>query len=133
MTPTTLTLRVSVRDSGLGIPQEKLETIFDAFVRAHESRQQVSGAKVRPIEGTGLGLAIVARLIHMQNGTLEVSSREGEGSCFTFTLPYKVSNMAALRGVEGSVETNVTAPLQQKESENAPQVGHQLRILAAEV
>jgi signal transduction histidine kinase len=77
-------LEVKVFDTGVGIPESQLPTIFEAFVRL-----EGSSLGRRPIEGTGLGLAIVARLMKLQGGTLKVTSTEGEGSCFTFTLPLK--------------------------------------------
>jgi hypothetical protein len=85
-----------------------------------------NGGKARPVEGTGLGLAIVARLIRMQNGTLEVSSDEGEGSCFSFTLPYEFSKQEVLRDDKDTETVSVA-------SKDVPIVNHQLRILAAEV
>ena len=70
---------VSVRDTGIGIPQEKLAHIFDNFSQAEESTTRKYG-------GTGLGLAITKRLVNIMGGTLEVESWVGEGSEFRFTL-----------------------------------------------
>ncbi len=69
-----------VADSGSGIAEDKLDIIFQKFRQVNPQ-----GHKHR---GTGLGLAITKELIELQQGTLAVSSREGEGSVFTFTLPY---------------------------------------------
>jgi signal transduction histidine kinase len=68
---------IAVRDTGEGIPQEYLPTLFGRFV-------QVGG---KPGGGTGLGLALVKRLVEAQGGQISVESRVGEGSAFTFTLP----------------------------------------------
>ncbi len=73
-------VRVSVRDHGIGIAPEFLPRIFRPFARAQ--RTGTSGEK-----STGLGLAIVQRVVEAHGGTIAVSSRLGEGSIFTVTLP----------------------------------------------
>ncbi|QIA65121.1 PAS domain-containing protein [Vibrio astriarenae] len=70
----------SIKDTGIGIPKDRIETIFDEFEQAEISTNRKYG-------GTGLGLAICYRLTKLMNGTLEVTSEEGVGSCFTFTIP----------------------------------------------
>ncbi|MBB4636283.1 MHYT domain-containing protein [Longimicrobium terrae] len=72
--------RISVRDTGRGIPPDKLEAIFEPFV-------QVDPALTRAAEGTGLGLAISRDLARAMEGDLVAVSQEGEGSTFTLTLP----------------------------------------------
>jgi signal transduction histidine kinase len=71
---------VYVRDTGRGIPADKLDAIFEPFV-------QVDPALTRAAEGTGLGLAISRDLARAMNGDLRVTSREDEGSVFTLVLP----------------------------------------------
>ncbi|HRY29444.1 MAG TPA: ATP-binding protein [Elusimicrobiota bacterium] len=73
---------VSVQDSGLGIPADQLEKIFDKF-------EQVKGAPrlTGQPKGTGLGLAIVKGLVELQGGKISVTSELQKGSCFTFTVP----------------------------------------------
>ena len=71
---------ISVRDSGIGIPRNEQERIFDAFF-------QVAGGRTRAQEGTGLGLALSRRLVELMGGTLTVSSRVGRGSTFAVRLP----------------------------------------------
>lgn len=81
-----LALRFSVRDTGIGIPQEKIEEIFTDFVQADESIARRFG-------GTGLGLGIARRLIRLLGGTIEVESKPGIGSLFWFTLPFAQPNV----------------------------------------
>jgi len=71
---------IRVRDTGIGIPADQLEAVFEPFV-------QVGRSLTRPAEGTGLGLAISRDLARGMGGDLAVQSREGEGSVFTLTLP----------------------------------------------
>jgi PAS domain S-box-containing protein len=73
-------VEVRVRDTGVGIPADKLATIFEPFV-------QVNSGYTRPSEGTGLGLSISRDLARAMGGDLLVESRDGEGSVFTLTLP----------------------------------------------
>lgn len=72
-----------VIDTGIGIAEEKLETIFESFSQADESVTRRYG-------GTGLGLAISKQLVELQNGTIQVSSSENNGTNFTFSIPYQV-------------------------------------------
>jgi len=77
-------LRVCVSDSGLGIPFEQQQKLFQKFEQVKGSRQQVKGAK-----GTGLGLAITRALVELHGGTIGVQSQPGNGSTFWFTIPLK--------------------------------------------
>jgi signal transduction histidine kinase len=72
--------RISVSDSGIGIPKEEQEAIFREFYQAGTTTEGVR-------EGTGLGLAITKRLVELHGGKIWVESEPGRGSCFTFTLP----------------------------------------------
>jgi len=72
-----------IQDSGLGIPEEIQESIFDSFNQGDLSNVRRSG-------GAGLGLAIVRELAHLMRGEVRVESRQGEGSCFTLRLPLSV-------------------------------------------
>jgi PAS domain S-box-containing protein len=71
-------LIVQVRDEGLGIPEEELPKIFDPFHR---------GTNVATIQGTGLGLSIVKKAVDLIGGEVTVSSKPGEGTVFTVTIP----------------------------------------------
>ena len=73
-------VRISVRDTGMGIPTVDLDRIFERFYRVDRGRSRETG-------GTGLGLAIVRHVATNHAGAVEVESREGEGSTFTLILP----------------------------------------------
>ncbi|CAN7410065.1 response regulator [Rhizobium sp. LjRoot258] len=75
---------IRVKDTGIGIPGDKLGTIFDKF-------SQIDASSTRRHEGTGLGLAITAGLVDLFGGYLEVDSQPGEGSVFTVNLPFVVA------------------------------------------
>lgn len=82
-------LRFYVRDTGMGIPKNKIKTVFDRFVKLNSF-----------VHGTGLGLSICKSLVEQMGGTIGVESEEGEGSCFWFTYPYQ--EMAG--SISGTVE-----------------------------
>jgi two-component system sensor histidine kinase VicK len=73
-------LQVSVSDTGIGIPEEQVERIFERFY-------QVDGSATRKFGGAGLGLAIVKRIVEAHGGRIWVKSQLGLGSTFSFTLP----------------------------------------------
>jgi signal transduction histidine kinase len=88
-TQETWGVRLSVRDSGLGIAEEDQVKIFSKFEQVHSARQTIKGPK-----GTGLGLAISRALIELHGQSLNVQSQKGQGSTFYFTLPYAKSIQA---------------------------------------
>jgi CheY-like chemotaxis protein len=71
----------NVKDNGIGIPKDKLNTIFESFSQAHSSTK-------RKFEGTGLGLAISQRLVEKMGGKIWVESRENQGAEFYFTIKF---------------------------------------------
>lgn len=79
-------LRFDISDTGIGIPQNKLQTIFESF-------SQADASVTRKYGGTGLGLTIVKQLVELQNGTIDVVSQENEGSTFSFTIEYQLGKI----------------------------------------
>lgn len=73
-------IEVRVSDTGIGVPDEFRETIFEPYRQADEG-------DARSYPGTGLGLAIAKRIVELHNGTIKVEPRDGGGSVFSFTLP----------------------------------------------
>lgn len=78
------TLNFSISDTGVGIPKEKLSTIFEAFKQASEGTSRKYG-------GTGLGLSISQQIIQLHGSHIEVESQQGKGSVFSFTLKYGIA------------------------------------------
>lgn len=72
---------IAVTDTGIGIPKEEVQKIFDRFYRVDKARARETG-------GTGLGLSIALDAVKLHNGHIEVKSEEEKGSRFTITLPY---------------------------------------------
>ena len=103
-------VRFDVEDSGIGIAEEHLETIFQPFTQADHSTSRRFG-------GSGLGLALSKRLVEAMHGTLVAHSRSGNGSCFSFTVPLEIDGAhqaSALPPTDGHVLVLSTLePLQQ--------------------
>ncbi len=77
--------RTQISDTGIGMPPEFLDRIFDEFSRERNSEKN-------NIEGTGLGMAIVKRFVDLMGGRIEVQSEQGKGSAFTVTLPHRITS-----------------------------------------
>jgi len=88
---------ISVKDSGIGIPEDKLNKIFESFA-------QSKADDARKYGGTGLGLAIVKQLVEMQQGTINVTSTVGEGSVFEVGIPFGTDEVVA---EEESLQENI--------------------------
>jgi PAS domain S-box-containing protein len=106
-------LHVTIADTGIGIAESQLDTIFDPFTQA-------DGSTTRRFGGTGLGLAISSTLVTMMDGCVWVDSRLGEGSTFHFTAGF------------GRVSASVTPVARDRGSDHAPHAARPLRILVAE-
>ncbi len=91
-------IKFLVEDTGIGIPKEKRETIFESF-------SQASTSTTREFGGTGLGLSITKRILDLQNVKINLFSKEGEGSRFYFTQAFEISEIQ---------EEEATAEVQEK-------------------
>ena len=95
-----LCLRVSVSDTGLGIPEQKLHTLFKPF-------SQADASITRRFGGTGLGLAISNRIVAMMDGGFSVRSVEGRGTTFSFTLRLEPDRNALGENTDGDPATDL--------------------------
>ncbi len=84
LTDNQIKLRFEIQDTGIGIPQDKIEMIFGKFT-------QVDSSTTREYGGTGLGLTICKKLVEMMHGTIGVESKSGEGSTFWFEITTPIS------------------------------------------
>ncbi len=82
-------VRIEVTDSGVGIPFDKLNTIFESF-------SQADASVTRKYGGSGLGLTIVKQLVELQRGSITVTSKENEGSSFIVLVPYAIGKKGAI-------------------------------------
>ncbi|HLP62699.1 MAG TPA: ATP-binding protein [Candidatus Deferrimicrobium sp.] len=98
--PDKTVLFFSVADTGIGIPKDKLENVFEGFT-------QVDGSLTRRFGGTGLGLAISKEIVGSLGGTIKLESELGIGSRFYFNLPFKKSNQTELDGSVSPAPTGI--------------------------
>lgn len=90
-------IQISICDTGIGIPEEKFETIFKSF-------EQIDGSTSRKHGGTGLGLTITKKLIELHRGSINVKSQLGKGSTFIFTIPIShIKDKEAIKQVESKI------------------------------
>ena len=119
-----LMLQFDVRDSGIGIPADRLETVFDAFAQA-------DGSTTRRFGGTGLGLSIARQLVVMMGGEIGVTSEPGVGSTFWFTVALKRDPAFSMGGTTKSAVNPVEAGVVCVASSPAP-VPQPIRALLVE-
>ena len=79
---------IKVEDSGIGIPEDQIDSVFERFYRVDKARSRETG-------GTGLGLAITKEIVLMHQGSIRLTSTEGEGSCFQVRIPLLHNENAA--------------------------------------
>jgi PAS domain S-box-containing protein len=96
-------LKFSVTDSGMGIPLEKQEVIFESF-------SQADASTTRKFGGTGLGLTICSRIVQVMGGNIWVESEMGKGSTFHFIVVLETTNSASLKPAESVVIDQAPAP-----------------------
>ena len=88
---------IKVEDSGIGIPEDQIDSVFERFYRVDKARSRETG-------GTGLGLAITKEIILMHQGSIRLTSTEGEGSCFQVRIPL-LHNENAAKPAAGKEQT----------------------------
>ncbi|WP_422348395.1 ATP-binding protein [Flagellimonas sp.] len=108
-------LSIIVSDTGIGIPEDKLETIFNSF-------EQGDGSTQREYGGTGLGLSVTKQLVELHGGTIEATSEQGKGSIFTFTLPLSKTKRKELKKKNKSTADFVQNLNSYKEEENVKSI-----------
>ncbi|HEV3041913.1 MAG TPA: ATP-binding protein [Candidatus Angelobacter sp.] len=120
----TACLHFSVQDTGIGVPEAKIEAIFAPFEQADRSTTRRFG-------GTGLGLSICARLVTLMGGRIWAESRPGAGSTFHFFAYFERLKSTALKGIQKDRPPELPA-VQDPQIAAAENGNHRLRILVAE-
>ena len=110
----TVMLKISVKDTGIGIQKEDISKLFVKFQRVDLDRNST-------VEGAGLGLAITSSLLSMLGGKISVESTYGEGSCFTVCLPQRVVSCEPVGNISIKHEQNGEHPAEYRESFHAPE------------
>ncbi|NSX53204.1 response regulator [Parasulfitobacter algicola] len=118
-------IHVTVEDTGIGIPEDKIDHIFGKF-------NQIENELTRSFDGTGLGLAITKELIELMKGSIWVESEEGMGSCFGFQIPMGVADDDDKHGLQFASGMK-TALLVDLESVNRSVLTRQLQRLGLSI
>lgn len=106
-------LKISVTDTGIGIKESELETLFIPFERSEEHKNA-------NIEGTGLGLSVVRKLLTMMDAGLKVESKYGEGSTFSFGIMQRVIKSEAIGSMNGNQPDSLEGGMVYQETLHAP-------------
>jgi signal transduction histidine kinase/AraC-like DNA-binding protein len=101
-------LELRISDSGIGIPKERIDNIFDRFY-------QVDGSHSRESEGSGLGLALTKELVELHKGKIKVESTEGEGSTFTILLPLGKEHLKPNEIVQKEIREETTKTIEEED------------------
>lgn len=109
----TLDVRVNVTDTGIGIPEDMLPTIFEKF-------QQVDQSGTRAHDGTGLGLAICKRLVEMMAGEIGVESQLGQGSTFWFSMRLPIAHHRIELGAQDNGELGASQAAETEKVRDRP-------------
>lgn len=117
-------IAIEVRDSGIGIPQEKHASIFEAF-------HQADGGTSRKYGGTGLGLSISRQIALLLGGKLTLESTEGEGSCFTLLIPLTATKTETSLPVERPQPTQAPVAPKREEFINYPGIADDREVISA--
>lgn len=129
-------IRLTVADTGLGIPAEHLPHIFDRFYQVNPSADSSEPASSQHTQqsGTGIGLALVKELVTLQGGTISVDSLPNQGTTFMVTLPYRpVSDLASFQdGIEPVNSGEQSPNAVTADGEGQPEPGDRPHILIVE-
>lgn len=105
-------IRIAVADTGIGIPNDQIKTVFEEFTQV--SNNTATKDNRRAIKGTGLGLSICKMLVELQGGTIGVESKLNQGSVFTFSIPYDLATEKVDTEKEQTTMSNISPVLQGK-------------------
>lgn len=105
-------IRIAVADTGIGIPNDQIKTVFEEFTQV--SNNTATKDNRRAIKGTGLGLSICKMLVELQGGTIGVESKLNQGSVFTFSIPYELATEKVDTEKEQTTMSNISPVLQGK-------------------
>ncbi|MBQ9589024.1 MAG: EAL domain-containing protein [Butyrivibrio sp.] len=109
----SITLKIDISDTGMGIKDEDLDTLFEKFKRLDIDKN-------RTVEGSGLGLAITSSLLELMNGSISVASEYGKGSTFTILLPQKIVGNTTIGDFRTRINNSIKDRKVYKESFTAP-------------
>lgn len=110
----TITLEVSVTDTGMGIKEDDLQNLFEKFKRLDVDKNKT-------VEGSGLGLAITSSLLELMGGSITVESEYGKGSTFTFFLPQKIVGDTKIGDFKSRITSSIKDRKKYKEKLTAPE------------